>query len=119
MMMNSGSVNELNFIGCAHSQNLIFECTTLGGVATVWKGRGIDCQGSKNEIIFLHSRFNKSLEHRTCNDGAIIGQAVRVENNSCYTSQLFVNAKLYNGVIECIHDEGTNESSVGNVSGKL
>ena len=50
-----------------------FECTAVGGVATLWQGSALDCEN--NEIILVHdSRF----ENRTvvCNSRALVGQGL-------------------------------------------
>ena len=88
----------------------------LGGT-TVWKGTAFSgCSYIDNEITLLHHRFNGSGETNTsvqCSTGHItlIGQSVRVENNS-YISQLEVVIKpghddmpLKN--VTCAHDDGT------------
>ena len=74
-----------------------YECTVTGGQGetTVWKGGAFHCPSNKHEIELLHSRFTSESEDEAfgyCNDGAIVGRGLRVENNS-YTSQL--NVKLW------------------------
>ena len=59
-----------------------------------------------------------------CNDGAIVGQSLRVEDD-CYTSQLSVTISLdlNNKTVRCVHRSsvGTNtidESTLTVISGK-
>ena len=65
-------------------QNFTYECSVTGGLFTVWSGSVIS-QGC--EITLLHAQFDSSTG--ICNNGAVVGQAVREENN-CYTSQLVI-----------------------------
>ena len=68
---------------------------TLGD-NTVWNGTAFsDCD--KNEIVLIHNRFRDARGAvGQCNNGAILGQSMRVENNSfssnesLYVSQLVV-----------------------------
>ena len=84
-----------------------YECTVLSGFggATVWRGSSFDCSRSHNEIVLLHSRFDS--DSRTCNNGSIIGEAIRIEDNY-YTSQLHVRISLdiIGESIECANDDG-------------
>ena len=79
----------------------------------MWKGSAFDCTKSDNEIVLLHSRFESDEgTHRTCNNGSIIGEAIKVEE-SYYTSQLHVTVSLDNIMmgerIECANDGSTME----------
>ena len=85
-----------------------YECTVLSGFggATVWKGSAFDCTTSDNEIVLLHSRFQQDARtHKTCNNGSITGEAIKVEENY-YTSQLHVTVSLdmIGKSIECAND---------------
>ena len=102
------------------SHNII-EGGTSGG-ATVWKGTAFSgCGDINNEITLLHHRFNGSGETNTsvqCTTGHItlIGQSVRVENNS-YISQLEVVIKPgYDDMplknITCAHDDGISLTTI-------
>ena len=98
----------------------IYQCTVMGGVATVWKGNAFDCDSANNEIILLHRRFNSSNDNAStvsCNNGTIVGQSLRVEDNY-YTSQIIVtfSSELVGTDIECSHDRGSSVTSVGNTS---
>ena len=86
----------------------------MGGSGTVWRGTAFSCDNSNDEIILLHSRFvNGTIG--TCNDGTIVGQDIRVENDTYYTSQLSVLATsdLIDKSTKCIHDEYANTTVVG------
>ena len=68
-----------------------------------------------NNIVLLHSQFASSMGTLgTCNDGAIIGWSVAVDNG-CFTSQLnvTVNVELEERYIECVYDDGIHPLSIG------
>ena len=97
--------------------NVTFECsvTREGTYVTVFQGSAFDCNSARNEIILLHSRFNRTGgTNNTCNNGAIVGQSLRVEDDH-YTSQLCVRVihDLVGKTIECIYDNGTVSETVG------
>ena len=98
---------------------LTYEGTVMGEGSTVWKGSVFDCDSTNNEITLLHSRFNltNDVAPASCNNGAIVGQGVRVNNNN-YTSQINVTlrSELVGKDIKCSHDNGTSVSPVGNTS---
>ena len=105
---------------------LTFECTVFGGVSTVYKFKSsafdsIMC--NIEDIVLIHSRFNSSAssgdsQSRSCTIGnrnvALHGQSVRNVNGS-YTSQLKITlfSSLYGSTIDCVHDNGSKEISVG------
>ena len=77
----------------------------------MWKGSAFDCTKSDNEIVLLHSHFGSDEgTHRTCNNGSIIGEAIKVEENY-YTSQLHVTVSpdMIGERIECANDGSTME----------
>ena len=87
MLSGLAARNELKLIDdcICPGQRVTYECTVVGGVVTVWSGTimEIDCEIIlRHYIIYLNS-------YRTCNNGAVIGQGVEV-NNNCFTSQLTV-----------------------------
>ena len=89
---------------------LTTECTVMGSEsgATVWQGTALQCDDSSNEIFLIHNRFGRSYNNiQTCNNGAIVAQAVEVVDDS-YTSQLnvTVTVELNNTTVECLHDTG-------------
>lgn len=94
----------------------------MGGGATLWNGTAFDCP--TNEIILRNSRFSTGGISDDCNNGAITGQSVRVDNN-CYTSQLnvAVSASLNNKTVRCTlnSNDGTaitvGEASLTVISG--
>ena len=106
--VNGGS-NQLILSGCVCPGHVAtYECTIVGGFATVWQGSAFNCTG--NEISLLHNRFMLNQEKiAECNDGAIVGRNLRIEND-CYISQLNVTVS-YNMLgkdIKCVQDDGTN-----------
>ena len=100
---------------------LVFECTVIGGSATVWRGTpdffGCSTSDTLNqEIVLRHSRHNQGIVTiGTCNNGSIVGRIIRAENDN-YTSQLNVTftSDLRGVTIECIHDDGATEYVIGN-----
>ena len=95
--------------GCTcPGDQLTFECTSFGGIATVWHGNAFNCgyqDGLKlpDEIILIHNRFNSGVEEQCGNNGQIIAQTVGVENNTYFTSILNVTVSpdMNNRTIEC------------------
>ena len=78
----------------------------MSGLGTVWRGSAFDCENSNNEITLLHSRFvNGTIG--TCNNGFIVGQNVRVENGTRFTSQLSITISpdIIGKSIEYFHDD--------------
>ena len=65
----------------------------MGGGNTVWRGSAFNCSSKANQIILRHSRFGASAggTSGSCNNGAIVGQSVGVENGQCFISQLRVS----------------------------
>ena len=114
---------EVSTIDCVCPGDIVtYECTVTGGrgETTVWKGGAFHCPSNKHEIVLLHSRFTSESEDEAfgeCNDGAIVGRGLRVENNS-YTSQLNVTltSDLAGESIECVHDDGINITKVGSLN---
>ena len=91
-----------------------YECTTVGGTATVWQGSAFECPSSQDIIYLSHSLSNIT---RTCNYEAIKGQIIR-DKDDCHTSQLnvTVSSDMMGKSIKCIHDNGTAQTLIGNVS---
>ena len=88
--------------------NITFECTVTGGGTTVWQGSGVfNCPNHNNEVILRHISFDSSVRG-VCNDGAIVGESLRINGNS-YTSQLnIVYKEEYAGKnVTCSYDDGT------------
>ena len=96
-----------------HNIMMIYECTVVGGGATVWKGTAFDCSG---EAILFHSINFTSQKPHTCNGGAITAHALSAENNT-YTSQLNIQVDdtegLMNKTVVCVHDSGTHNVEIG------
>ena len=93
--------------------NATFECSVMGPGSTVWRGSGFrDC--SDNRISLFHSQFSEGTVG-TCNNGAIVGRSIGVENSS-YTSRLdvLVSPDLIGTNISCSYDDGLNEFNRGN-----
>ena len=104
---------------------MILECTVTGGYAGATIFRMIpsftDCSVTdtiEQKIVLHHSEFNNDREAITCNNNSIIGRSLKIENGSRYTSQLQVtfSSELVGGIIECLCDNGTDISSVGNIT---
>ena len=71
---------------------MTYECTVIGGFITIWQGSAINkyCTDTNGQILLLHSRFESEINNLIiCGNGTIVGQSVRVENNS-YTSRLTI-----------------------------
>ena len=85
----------------------MYECRVTGRGATVWRGSAFNCPSTNNEILFLHS--SSGIE-KVCNDGVIVGRAIRAENDT-YISQLTVSvsAEMIGMNISCFHDSGAAE----------
>ena len=96
--------------------NLTYECSVVGGGATVWKGIAFDCPLADDEVIIFHRMNYTSQRPQTCNHGAIIGRAISVEND-VYTSQLNIQVNdtenLMNTTVVCAHDNGTHTMEIG------
>ena len=110
-------LRELATNDCDCQRNSVkFECSVLGGTATVFQGNALNCGATSNEISLLHSRFNTT--NGSCNDGVIVAQSISIENN-CYTSTLnitFVSPNLIGRMIKCIRDDGTTSALIGTIS---
>ena len=80
----------------------------------MWNGTSFSC--ATNEIILRHNSFMEGTE-KDCNDGAIIGESLRLEED-CYTSQLHVNVSsdLNNRTIGCFVNIDSGVVSIGNTS---
>ena len=104
---------------------LTFNCTVLGGIATLWKGTAFDCPLNDNEILLRHGRFGTGGTSGECNNRAIVGRSVSVEGADCYTSRLSVTISdgLNNETVRCIlnSDSGmaipVGETSLNVISG--
>lgn len=79
-----------------------------------------DCSPTdkQQEIVLYHSMFGTVSTPVTCNDNSIVGHSLKIINGSDYISQLEVtfSSELVEGIIECLHDDGTTISSVGNIT---
>ena len=94
---------------------LTYTCTVVGGTTTLWEGTAFNCPMTTNEIILLHGNFaNIGGTSGDCNNRAILGRSLRVED-SCYTSQLnvTVSASLNNKTVQCVHISSMGTSTVG------
>ena len=117
----SGSASSFELVTaseCCPQDAVTFECSVMGEGTTVFQGSALDCLSTRNMIQLLHSRFNITGGTKvTCNNGAIVGQSLRVEDNY-YISQLRipVSRSLVGKTIECIYDNGTATEAVGRYS---
>jgi hypothetical protein len=107
---------------CQGNYTLTYECEVMGGQfdSTLWSGSAFDCAKKSNEITLLHHLYvDNSTEARAkgvCNNGSIVAQIVRVENN-IYVSQLNVTVSdsvIGQGkTIECNYVNATTTMRVG------
>ena len=107
-------LNQSDCICPGHELRL--ECTVVGGASTVWEGSAFSgC--SNNEIVLRHSQYEHGLAVGECNNGVIVGRSIRQVGDN-YTSQLTVhlnvNSTLRGKTVECFHDDGLHEVTVGN-----
>ena len=104
-----------------------YECTVVlvggEGGTTLWRGGAFHCQDrAAMEFSVLHYRYSlPEGVNQSCNDGAIVGRSVKVENDTnslSYTSQLDVEltSDLLSTWIECAYDSGTEEAVVGSLN---
>ena len=78
----------------------------------MWRGTVIS---AGCEVALLHSNFgDPGAARRVCNNGAVVGYSIGVENN-CYTSQLdiLVSPELNGRTVECSIDDGVTISPIG------
>ena len=87
---------------------LSYNCTVVGGIATVWRGTAFDCpETTNNEIILRHSRFSVAEgTFGSCSGGIIRGRSLGVQDSMCYISQVNVTVNSgHNGqTVECTID---------------
>lgn len=77
----------------------------------MWSGSIFNCQ---TELILFHSLFNTSEGAKCeCNNGAIVGQSLGLQNES-YTSQLNVtlSENMIGGTVQCSHYTGSSDRPV-------
>ena len=93
--------------GCTcPGDQLVFECSVQGGVATVWQGSIFDCGHGVHSIRLRHSKFNLQQSARgECNNRLsqpIVAQSIGVFNGT-YISQLNVTVTeaMNNMTVEC------------------
>ena len=105
-----------NTITCAcPNEVLTFNCTVVGGAATVWSGTAFTC--TSGEIILAHTEFPlQALE--VCGD-AISANITSVENGY-FTSQLRVNvsSEMNNKTITCTGSGKVGETTLTVISGR-
>ena len=80
----------------------------------MWQGSAFDCVSSNNEIVLLHSKFSSEGYRQICNNGAIVGRSLRVQNDS-FSSLLSVsvNSDMIGKDIRCVFDDGTTATLIG------
>ena len=102
--------------GCAClGHQLTYECTTVGGVGTVWQGTAFQCAVHNNQIFLRHSQFTSPQgTSETCTNGAISGKSLRVEQNH-FVSQVnvTVSMNLNEQTVQCAHNDGQFLNIVG------
>ena len=121
------SINGLQLEGtqfvCAGDQ-LNYNCSIMGGTATLWTGSAFNCPQDGSEITLRHRLFASNQALGICNNGDITGHGIRVDND-CFTSQLSVtvSGSFDNKTVQCaiISNEGTRtigESLLSVASGR-
>ena len=88
-----------------------------GAGATVWTGTAFDCPETEDELTFLHTRNRFTNINQGCNDGAITGRGIRIEENR-YTSQVNITVGSYmdGKSVECVSVHGLHKTLVDNSS---
>ena len=66
---------------------VVYECTVMGGTATVWAGSALNCANSHNEIVLLHPFQSNKDYSKTCNNGNIVGHSVNTVAGDIHTSR--------------------------------
>ena len=115
-------------------QTIVLECTVSAtsenaGGSTVWKGDFFrECDGTRNNIVLLHSRFTAvttfgaSNSIMSCNNGSVIGQILSVDPaNVTYTSQLtvIVGLEMIGQSISCEYDSSPTMINASSINLKL
>lgn len=88
---------------------VVYECTIVGGSATVWNGNAFNCSNSHDEIILLHP-FESGVDHTMmCNDGNIFGRGIKTDTRNIHISRLYVKVSnnLIGKSIVCTSDSDT------------
>ena len=102
---------------CPGISALLYECAVTGPGTTIWSGSALlPYINSVNTFQLRHSRFNINMTSTVCEvaEGEAIACSIGVFNNM-YISQLRLTAslELNNKSVECIHDNGDNETLAG------
>ena len=103
---------------------MTYECTVIGGFITIWKGSAINkyCMDTNGQILLLHSHFESEINNLIiCGNGTIVGQSVRIENNS-YTSRLIittVNSDKTGDTVVCAYSHNGTTHIIGNITIEL
>ena len=94
--------------------NVTYECTVSDNGAMIWKGTAFDCSLTNNELAIFHTINFTSQRPLPCNNGAIVGRAVKAENDS-YKSQITIQVsdELNGTTVVCAHDNGTLSTEIG------
>lgn len=97
--------------GVCAGQQLLYECTVVGPGTTIWEGSAFQCAGGS--ILLSHSLFLSGTTD-VCNNGAIVGRSLSVDNN-CYTSQLSIttDVTMDGETILCVHNNRSRDITVG------
>ena len=126
--MASSTRNLLRHNGCiCPGDEVVYECTLCGGVATVWTGSLFNCTLSDDKITLRHSQFETASG--ACNNEEITASSVRLDTvncSQCFVSQvrfLASNAEnnktilcnYFNGTSEIVIDSATVTLTTGNI----
>ena len=98
-----GGLTLLSSCVCS-GQNVTYQCSTIGGGATLWQGSALGC-----ELVILHAQFF-GASSQMCSNGETLTLAFpKGVVDNCYTSQLnvTVNASINNTNVICAYDNGT------------
>lgn len=103
-------ISHLNPLRDCHcpGDHLTYECSSLGGLATIWRGSALNRYCESGYILLRHRKFNSQNQTAggECNNGQIRAQSIGV-TNSTYISQLnvTVSADMNNMTIECTNED--------------
>ena len=90
---------------------LTFECTAIGGDATIWHGSAFNCTRQNqplNGIYLAHSRYVSGLVAKgNCSNGSILAASIGEVSAKHFVSQLnvIVSLDMHNKTIECDREE--------------
>jgi hypothetical protein len=98
---------------CA-GDTLIYNCSVMGGITTLWRGTAFDCPQGDSAIILCHSQFASNRENGSCNNGDLVGRSIGVVDD-CYTSRLNVRVResFNNKTVQCAFTSSVGTRTIG------